>query len=61
MRHWHRLSREAVAAPSLEVSQDRLDMALNNLVQRKVSLPTAGSWNEMFLKLPSNPNHSEIL
>lgn len=61
MWHWHRLPREAMAAPSLEVFQTRLDMALNNLVQGKVSLPTAGGWNKMFLNLPSNPNHSEIL
>ena len=32
MRHWHRLPREAVDAPSLEVFKARLDGALNNLV-----------------------------
>ena len=31
-RPWHRLLREAVAAPSLEVSKTRLDGALSNLV-----------------------------
>ncbi|KFQ98837.1 hypothetical protein N306_07965, partial [Opisthocomus hoazin] len=30
--HWHRLPREAVAAPSLEVFKARLDRALSNLV-----------------------------
>ncbi|KFV19506.1 hypothetical protein N340_03307, partial [Tauraco erythrolophus] len=32
VRHWNRLSREAVAAPSLEVLKARLDKALSNLV-----------------------------
>jgi len=30
-RHWHRLPREAVAAPSLAVFKARLDGALSNL------------------------------
>jgi len=32
MRHWNRLSREVVSAPSLEVFKARLDGALSNLV-----------------------------
>jgi len=32
VRHWHRLPREVVAAPSLEVSKARLDGALSKLV-----------------------------
>jgi len=32
VRHWHRLPRAAVAAPSLEVFKARLDGALNNMV-----------------------------
>ncbi|GAB0180134.1 hypothetical protein GRJ2_000478700 [Grus japonensis] len=32
VRHWHRLPREAVDAPSLEVFKARLDEALGNLV-----------------------------
>ncbi|KGL88928.1 hypothetical protein N301_16277, partial [Charadrius vociferus] len=32
VRHWNRLPREAVEAPSLEVFKARLDMALGNLV-----------------------------
>ena len=32
VRHWHRLPREAVAAPSLEGFKARLDGALSNLV-----------------------------
>jgi len=41
VRPWHRLPREAVAAPSLEVLKARLDGALNNLDWWKVSLPMA--------------------
>ncbi|KFR15110.1 hypothetical protein N306_04253, partial [Opisthocomus hoazin] len=32
VRHWTRLPREAVAAPSLAVFKARLDRALSNLV-----------------------------
>ncbi|KFM02776.1 hypothetical protein AS27_08024, partial [Aptenodytes forsteri] len=32
MRHWNRLPREAVDAPSLEVFNVRLDGALSNLI-----------------------------
>jgi len=42
VRHWHRLPREIVAAPSLEVFMSMLNGALSNLVQWKVSLPMAG-------------------
>ncbi|GAB0192071.1 triadin [Grus japonensis] len=42
VRHWNRLPREAVGAPSLEVFKARLDGALGNLVQQRVSLPMAG-------------------
>ncbi|KFZ68466.1 hypothetical protein N338_04730, partial [Podiceps cristatus] len=31
VRHWNRLPREAVDAPSLEVFKARLDVALSNL------------------------------
>ncbi|KFR08465.1 hypothetical protein N306_09192, partial [Opisthocomus hoazin] len=32
VKYWHRLPREAVAAPSLEMFKARLDGALSNLV-----------------------------
>lgn len=32
VRHWHRLPREAVDSPSLEVSKARLDVVLNSLI-----------------------------
>jgi len=31
VRHWHRLPREAVAAPSLEAFKARLDGAVSNV------------------------------
>ena len=42
VRPWHRLPREAVAAPSLAVFKARLDGALSSLVWWKVSLLMAG-------------------
>jgi len=39
-------------APSLEVFKDRLDRALSNLVQWKVSLTMAGVLDSMVLKGP---------
>ena len=41
VRRWHRLPREAVDAPSLQVLKARLDEALGNLVWWEVSLPVA--------------------
>jgi len=43
VKHWHRLPREAVAAPSLAAFKVRLDGALSNLVWWKVSLLMAGA------------------
>jgi len=42
VRPWPRLPREAVAAPSLEGFEARLDGALGNLGWWKASLPMAG-------------------
>ncbi|PKU39311.1 hypothetical protein llap_10383 [Limosa lapponica baueri] len=47
VRHWNRLPREAVNAPSLEVFKTRLDGALSNLVWWEVSLPMAGQGLEL--------------
>ena len=38
MRYWNMLPREVVDAPSLEISKMRLDVALSNMMQLKVSL-----------------------
>jgi len=43
VRHWNRLPRAVVAASSLEVFKARLDGALNNLIQWKVSVSMAGT------------------
>jgi len=61
VRHWNRLPREAVPAPSLEVFKARLDGALSNLVWWKVSLAMVGGWNWMTFEVPCNPNHSMFL
>lgn len=42
VRHWNKLSREAVEALSLEVLRARLDGALSILVWWEVSLPMTG-------------------
>ena len=42
VKHWNRLPREAMAAPSLEVFKARLDGALSNLVYWKMFLLMAG-------------------
>jgi len=41
-KHWPRLPREVVDAPSLGIFQARLDGALSTLIQVKMSLLTAG-------------------
>jgi len=42
VKPWHRLPREEVDAPSLETFKVRLDGALNNPTELKMSLLTAG-------------------
>jgi len=42
VKHWNRLPREVLEAPSLETFKARLNGALSNLVELKMSLPTAG-------------------
>jgi len=41
VKHWNGLPREVVEAPSLETFKARLDGALSNLIQLKISLFTA--------------------
>ena len=42
VKHWNRLPKEAVDAPSLEEFEARLDGPLSNWVLSKVSLSMAG-------------------
>jgi len=42
VKPWHRLPREVVDAPSLETFKARLDRALSNLMELKMSLLAAG-------------------
>ena len=47
---WPRLPREAGDTPSLGTCQARLDGALSNLIQLKMSLLMAGGWAKWPLK-----------
>jgi len=42
VKYWHRLPREVVDAPYLETFKVRLDGALSNLIELKMSLLTEG-------------------
>jgi len=42
VKHWNRLPRDMVDAPSLETFKVRVDGALSNLVLLKMSLLTGG-------------------
>jgi len=44
VKHWNRLPREMLDAPSLETFKARLYGALSNLIELKMSLLTAGGW-----------------
>ena len=55
MRHWKRLPREAVDAPSLQLFKARLNEALGNLIRWVASLPM-----EEMLELAGVPFQSEL-
>ena len=60
LRPWHRVPREAVAAPgSLAVFKARLDGALGKLGWWRGSLPMAG-WHWVGCEVPSHPNQAGI-
>ena len=61
VRHWNRLPKEAVDAPSLQAFKARLDVALGSLVCWLVTLHIAGGWNWMSIVVLFNPGHSMIL
>ena len=52
VRHWHRLPREVVDAPSLETPKVRLDGALSNLIYLWVSLFVARELDWVTFKGP---------
>ena len=58
VRHWNRLSRGIVDAPSLELLKARMDKALGTLVGGVHAHEWA--WNWMVFKVSSNPNFSMI-
>jgi len=55
VKHRHRLPREVVDAPSLETFKARLDGALSNLLQLKMSLLVAGGLHWMTFNGPFQP------
>ena len=61
VRHWNRLPKEAVDAPSLEAFKARLDVALGSLVWWLATLHIAGGWNSMIFEVLFNPSHSMFL
>ena len=61
VRHWNRLPKEAVDAPSLEAFKARLDVALGSLVWWLATLHIAGGWNWVSIVVLFNPGHSMIL
>jgi len=61
VRHWSRLPREAVGAPSTMAFKAGLDGALGSLMYWVAALPTAGAWGWIGFDVPSNLNHSRIL
>ena len=60
LKHWHRLPREVVDAPSLETFKVRLDGALSNVIELQKSLPMAGGWTRWPSEVPSNPFYDSI-
>ena len=59
VEHWHRLPREVMESPSLEMLKTQLDTALNNLLY--LTLLSARGWTGQSLEVPANLNYSVIL
>ena len=58
VKHWNRLPKEAVDAPSLQAFKARLDVALGSLGCWLATLHIAGGWNWMITVGLFNPGHS---
>jgi len=54
----HRLPREGVGVPSLEVFKARWEGGSGHPSLVGNNQPKAGSWNWIDFKVPSNPSHS---
>jgi len=52
VKHWNRLLREVVNAPSLQIFKARLDAALSSLIKLKISLLTAQGLGKITSKGP---------
>jgi len=61
VRHWNKVPSSVVDAPSLDALKARQDGAVSNQDWGEVSLPSAGGWSWMTLKVPTNPNRSVVL
>ena len=61
VRRWRRLPSKAGHVPSLDVFKARLDGALGSLIWWLATLPTAGRWNWVLCKIPSNLSLSVFL
>jgi len=61
VRHWNRLPRAVVDAPSLETFKVRLDQALGNLMELWCPCSLCGSSTRWPVKVPSNSKDSMIL
>ena len=61
VKHWKRLPKEVVDAPSLEAFKARLDVAVGSLGCWLATLHIAGGWNWMSTVVLLNPGHSRIL
>lgn len=55
------LLREAMGSPSLEGLKASLDGALDSLILWAATLPRAGGWNWMILKVAFNPSQSMVV
>jgi len=61
VKHWHRLPREVVDAPSLETFKARVDRALRKPDPAEdVPAHGEGGWTGWPLQVPPNPNYSVI-
>ena len=61
VKHWKKLPKVVVDAPSLEAFKARLDVALGSLGCWLATLHIAGGWNRMIIVVLFNPGHFVIL